>query len=156
MRVLYFLPFFLLLSVHAAQLKVVAESFEGNEKSGVTVFRGNVQITKDSDELNASVVTIHTNGKRQPTKYVAEGKVTFFIKTENNALYRGRAEKAVFIPAKKEYRFFTNVHIEQIGQKKEINGEEVVVSTIEGKAHAKGGDTKPVIMTFEIEEEDKK
>jgi len=155
MRVLYFLTFFLLLTVHAAQLKVVAESFEGNEKSGVTVFKGNVQITKDSDELNASVVTIYTNGKRQPTKYVAEGNVTFFIKTENHALYRGRAEKAVFIPEKKEYRFFTNVHLEQIDQKKEINGEEVVVSTIEGKAHAKGRDTKPVIMTFELDEEEK-
>lgn len=156
MRVLYFLTFFLLLSLHAAQLKVVAESFEGNEKNGITVFRGDVQITKGSDELNASVVTIHTDAKRQPTKYVAEGKVTFFIKTENHAQYRGRAEKAVFIPAKKEYRFFTNVRIEQIDQKKEITGEEVVVNTVEGKAHAKGGDTKPVIMTFEIEEEEKK
>ena len=38
----------------------------------------------------------------------------------------------------------------------EINGEEVVVSTVEGRARAKGGDQTPVIMTFEIDEGEEK
>ncbi|MGB5965421.1 MAG: lipopolysaccharide transport periplasmic protein LptA [Sulfurimonadaceae bacterium] len=156
MKHFYLLTFFLLISVQAEQLKVVAKSFHGDEKSGITVFKGDVKITKGSDKLNADTVTIYTNAKRKPTKYVAEGNVSFFIKTENKSIYKGTAGKAVFVPAKKEYHFYKSVHIKQIDEKKEINGEEVVISTVEGKARAKGGDTKPVIMTFEIEEEDKK
>ena len=156
MRYLYFLTFFLLISLQAEQLKVVAKSFSGDEKSGITVFKGNVKITKGSDKLNASIVTVYTNAKRKPTKYVAKGNVSFYIKTQSNAIYKGKAEKAVFIPSKKEYHFYKNVHIEQLDEKKEINGEEVVISTVDGKARAKGGESKPVIMTFEIEDEDEK
>ncbi|WP_345978191.1 lipopolysaccharide transport periplasmic protein LptA [Sulfurimonas sp. HSL3-7] len=156
MKLFYLLSFFLLLSLQAAQLKIVAKSFEGDEKRGITVFRGNVKITKESDQLNADVVTVYTDAKRKPTKYEAQGKVSFFIEAENNATYRGSAERAIFIPSKKEYHFYTNVHIEQINEKKEINGEEVVVSTVEGRARAKGGDQTPVIMTFEIDEGEEK
>lgn len=156
MKHFYLLTFFLLVSAEAAQLKVVAKSFSGDEASGITVFKGDVQITKGADELNASTVTIHTNPERKPTKYIAEGKVSFFIQTENNSTYKGTSGKAIFVPEKKEYHFYENVHIEQIDEKKEINGEEVVISTVEGKARAKGGDKKPVIMTFEMEEENRK
>lgn len=134
----------------------MAKSFTSDEKSGTTVFRGDVKIAKGSDELNASVITVHTNVKRKPTKYVAEGSVSFFIMTENKSSYRGTAGKAIFVPAKKEYHFYGNVHIQQLDEKKEINGEEVVINTVDGKARAIGGEAKPVIMTFEIEEEGKK
>lgn len=156
MKYLYLLPFFLLITAEAQQLKIVAKSFNADEKKGVTVFKGDVKITKGSDKLNASTVTVYTNSKRKPTKYIAKGNVSFYIKAENNAEYKGKAEKAIFVPAQKEYHFYKNVHIEQLNEKKEINGEEVVISTVEGKARAKGGNTKPVIMTFEIEDEKKK
>ena len=156
MKYLYLLTFFLLFNVQAEQLKIVAKSFHSDEKKGLTVFSGDVKITKGADKLNASKVTVSTNAKRKPTKYVAQGNVSFFIKTENKAIYQGTAGKAIFVPAKKEYHFYQNVHIEQLNEKKEIIGEEVIISTVEGKAHAKGGDRKPVVMTFELEEEEKK
>ncbi len=154
MKHFYLLTFFLLISLQAEQLKVVAKSFNGDEKSGITIFKGDVKITKGSDNLDADVVTIHTNAKRKPTKYVAQGNVSFYIKTETNAIYKGTAGKAVFVPLKKEYHFYKNVHIEQVDQKKEINGEEVIINTVEGKARAKGGDSKPVVMTFELEDKE--
>ncbi len=157
MRQIILLTLFLLISVQAEQLKIIAESFNGDEKTGITIFQGDVKIQKGADELNASTVTIYTDAKRKPTKYIATGNVSFYIKTENKSIYKGKAQKAIFVPAKSEYHFYTDVHIEQLDEKKEINGEEVVISTIEGKARAKGGKSKPVIMTFEIEEKkDKK
>lgn len=156
MKHLYLLAFFLLISLHAEQLKVVSKSFSGDEKKGITIFQGDVKITKGSDRLDADSVTIYTNLNRKPTKYIAKGNVSFYIETENKSIYKGTAGKAIFVPANKEYHFYTNVHIEQVDEKKEINGEEVIISTVEGKARAQGGDTKPVIMTFEIEEEETK
>jgi len=151
-----FILFSLLLlttAIQAEQLKIVAKTFNADEKKGITVFKGDVKIKKGFDELNASIVTVYTNAKRKPTKYVAQKNVSFYIKTETGALYKGKAQKVIFYPIKKEYRFYKNVNIKQLDEKKEIIGEEVVISTVEGTAHAKGDGKKPVVMTFEIEEE---
>jgi len=157
MKHLFLLTLFIFSSLQAEQLKVIANSFNGDEKTGITIFQGDVKIQKGSDELNASTVTIYTDAKRKPTKYIATGNVSFYIKTENKSIYKGKAGKAIFIPSKSEYHFYKDVHIEQLDEKKEINGEEVVINTVKGKARAKGGDNKPVVMTFEIEDkEDKK
>jgi lipopolysaccharide export system protein LptA len=136
----------------ADQLKIVSEFFEGDEKEGISVFSGNVKITKGKDELNATKVTVYTDKKRTPTKYVAEGNVSFFISAENNASYRGRAQKAVFLPEQQEYQFFKGVHLRQIDQRKQIDGDEVIVNIAEGRAVAKGAEREPVIMIFDIQD----
>lgn len=155
MKIIYFLTLLIALSLQAEQLKIVAKSFSGDEKEGVTLFKGNVKITKGADELNASTVKVLTNAHHTPIKYVAQGNVSFYIKSENNSIYTGKAGKAIFYPLKKEYHFYKNVNIQQIDEKKQINGEEVIISTIEGKAHAIGSNKKPVIMTFELQEDKK-
>lgn len=144
------------LSLFAAeQLKIVADEFRANEKAGYTVFEGNVHIKKGSDELNASKVEVHIDSERTPTKYIAEGAASFFIKAENNSTYQGKAHKVVYLPLKQEYRFFGDVHLKQLDQHKQIDGEEVVVNIKEGTAAAKGAKKQPVIMIFNLPEEKK-
>ena len=145
-----------MLSLQAEELKIIANSFDGDEKKGITVFKGDVKITKGSDRLNAQLVKVFTDANHTPTKYVARGEVTFFLKSENNATYKGKAGKAIFYPLTKEYHFYRDVNIKQLDQKKQIIGEEVVINTVAGTAKASGGGKGPVIMTFELEEENKK
>ena len=155
----YFLILLLFLStttLFSEQLKIKSDSFHASEKKRVTVFKGKVQITKGADELNATVVSIYTDKKNHPVKYVAEGSVSFYIKTQNGAIYKGHSERAIVYPNQKEYQFFKNVHLEQINENKQINGEEVIVNTEAGTAQAKGDGKAPVIMTFEIEEKEEK
>jgi len=149
------LLFALLLSsiTYAQELKIKSNSFKADENSGVSVFSGDVNIIKNSDELNASEVTIYTDKQNKPTKFVAFGKVSFLITTKQGARYSGVANKVVYIPVTKEYHFFENVHLKQIDEKKEILGDEVVLKTVEGKAYAKGMKKGPVIMIFDIDEE---
>lgn len=144
----------LLLAIVASgeELKIIAESFEADESKGVSHFTGNVQIKKGNDELNASNVTIYTDEKRRPSKYVAQGDVSFVIHMENNDTYVGRAQKAIFLPQEKEYRFYTDVHLRQVNELKQIDGDEVIVSTLKGRAVAKGAKKKPVIMTFQLDD----
>jgi lipopolysaccharide export system protein LptA len=147
----------LLSALYAAeQLKIVADAFSANEKTGRSVFEGHVSIKKGSDELNASRVEVFTAPDRTPTKYIAEGSASFFLKTEDNSTYQGRAQKVIFLPLKQEYRFYGNVHLMQINEHKQIDGEEVVVNIQEGTAAAKGAKKQPVIMIFDLPEEDKK
>ncbi len=135
------------------ELKIKAESFDSDAKAGLSVFKGSVEIRMGDDELNASTVTIFTDKERKPVKFIAEKDVSFYIKSDNNATYQGRAQKAVFIPKQKEYRFLGDVHLKQLDEKKQIDGEEVIVNTLEGRAIAKGAKKEPVIMIFQLDDE---
>ena len=136
------------------ELKITADSFSADEVKGVSTFKGNVKIVKQYDELNASTVTIYTNEKREPVKFVANKNVSFKVQTKEKAQYSGRAGKVIYYPQKKEYYFYKNVHLKQINEKKEIQGDEVVLNTTTGKAYAKGVKKKPVIMIFDMPNEE--
>jgi len=155
-RYLLFLLFFFITSLFSEDLKIKANTFNSDEKSGISIFSGDVNVVKGSDELNASKVTIHTNKEHQPTKFIAEGNASFSLVTKEGALYKGKAQKVVYYPIEKEYHFFKNVFLQQIDEKKEITGDEVVLKSIEGKAYARGADKEPVIMIFAMPPEEEK
>ena len=140
----------------AEQLKIVADAFSANEKEGRSVFSGHVRIKMGSDELNATRVEVFIDSSRTPTKYIAEGDASFFLKTDTGSSYRGQAQKVVFLPLKEEYRFSGDVHLMQLNEHKQIDGEEVVVNIQEGTAKAKGAEKQPVIMIFNLPEQEKK
>ncbi len=153
MKYILFFAIFLATSLISQELKIKADSFNGDEKSGISVFEGNVNIIKEHDELNASQVTVYTDAQHQPTKFVAIGNTSFKLYTKEGSLYEGRAEKVIYLPQSKEYQFFQNVHLKQLDNKKEIIGDEVILKSIEGRAYAKGLKEEPVIMIFKLPEE---
>lgn len=150
------LIFLLATTLFSQELKVKAKTFNADQKAGISVFEGNVNIIKASDELNASKVTIYTDEKQNPTKFVAEGNASFHIVTQEGAIYNGKSQKAIYIPQTKEYYFYKNVHLRQLNDAKEIIGDEVVLKSIEGKAYAKGLEQEPVIMIFNVPEDKNK
>ncbi|MEA1891626.1 MAG: lipopolysaccharide transport periplasmic protein LptA [Campylobacterota bacterium] len=153
MRYIFILAYFLTTVLISQELKIKANEFNADEKIGISIFQGDVNIVKGDDELNASKVTVHTDVKHQPTKFIAEGKVSFRISTKNSSLYEGKAGKVIYMPMEKEYHFFKNVHLKQIDEQKEIIGDEVVLKTTEGVAYAKGAKKEPIIMIFKMPEE---
>jgi len=140
----------LTLIASADELKITAGSFKADENSGISIFSKDVAIKKGTDEINASKVTVYTDKNNEPIKFVAIGNVSFVLVSKQGSIYSGEAQKVIYIPKSKEYYFYKNVHLKQVDQKKEIIGEEVVLKTIEGKAYAKGVDSEPVIMIFNI------
>ena len=136
--------------LYTDELQIKANEFSADENTGVSVFSGNVQIKKGTDELNASKVTVYTDKNNEPTKFIALGNASFLLETKQHSVYSGKAEKVIYIPDTKEYHFFKDVHLRQLNDLKEIIGDEVVLKTIEGKAYAKGVKSEPVIMIFNI------
>lgn len=143
-------------SVMAKELKIVADKFTADEIKGVSVFTGHVNIIKYHDELNANEVTIYTDKQNKPIKFVAVGDVSFKVETKELAKYEGVAQKVIYLPLQKEYKFYVDVHLKQVNKKKEILGDEVILNTIDGKANAKGLKKAPVIMIFDMKDEEKK
>lgn len=153
MKYLLVLLFLLQSVLFSQELKVKADEFSADQNKGISIFTGHVRIKKLNDELNASKVTIYTDANNKPTKFVALGDASFVIKTVEGVNYRGVAQKVIYLPLKKEYHFFGNVHLKQMNDKKEIFGDEVVLQTVDGKAYAKGVEKEPVIMIFDIKDE---
>lgn len=141
-------------SLMSQELKIKADSFRADEKAGVSIFEGSVNILKSKDELNASKVTIFTNKNQKPIKFIADGNVSFVISTQNGDRYQGRAQEVIFMPKEKEYHFYKDVYLAQLNEKKEIIGQEVILKTVEGKAYAKGKKSGPVIMIFDIDDKE--
>jgi lipopolysaccharide export system protein LptA len=144
----------LLVSIYlgASELKIKANSFESDQKKGLSVFSGNVNVIRENDEINASEITVYTDSQNKPIKFIAKGDVFFNISTQDGAKYKGKSQKVIYLPVKKEYYFYQNVHIKQVGEKNEIIGDEVIIKTIQGQAKAKSNTDKPVIMIFDVEE----
>jgi len=155
MRHILIITLILTTSLLSTELKIKADSFSADQAKGISIFTGHVNIIKSKDELNASKVTIYTDAKNKPTKFIALGNVSFKIETKDKSIYMGSANKVIYKPLKKEYYFYEKVVLKQLNEKKEIEGDEVILNTNSGKAYAKGLDEKPVIMIFNIPEEEK-
>lgn len=154
-KIIFFISLFMTLS-SAEELKVISENFKGDQQKGISVFTGNVKVTKGLDELNASKVTIYTDKTNKPVKYVAEGDVSFYIVTELKERYRGKSQTAVYLPNESEYQFYKKVDLIRIDEYRRVKGDKVVVNTIQGQAAAQSADNEPVIMIFNLEEKNPK
>lgn len=156
MRYIFIILVYLSIFLSGQELKVVADIFNTDQTRGISVFEGHVNIIKKHDELNASKVTIYADKKNQPTKFIAVGDVAFNIQTKEGAKYKGTSGKVIYLPKKSEYRFYKNVYLKQIDDKKEIQGDEVILNAVNGQAYAKGLSKEPVIMIFNIADDDEK
>jgi len=156
MRFLIFLAPLLISFAYAEELKVISDSFKGDQQKGVSVFTGNVKVTKGHDELNASKVTIYTDKENKPTKYYAEGDVSFYIVTEMGEKYRGKSQTSIYLPNESEYQFFTKVDLIRIDDYRRVKGDKVIVNTVHGHASAESANNEPVVMTFTLEDKKSK
>jgi len=154
-KLLFLLPLFFALS-WGEELKVVSENFKGDQQKGISVFTGDVKLTKGLDELNASKVTIFTDKDKKPVKYVAEGDVSFYIVTEMKERYKGKSQVAIYFPNENEYHFSKKVDLVRIDDYRRVKGDKVVVNTVYGQASAESANNEPVVMTFTLQEKKSK
>lgn len=144
--------FLLSIFLYAEELKVISDNFKGDQQKGVSVFTGNVKVTKGQDELNASKVTIYSDKERKPVKYLAEGDVSFYIVTEMKEIYKGKSQTAIYLPNESEYQFYKKVDLIRLDDFRRIKGDKVVVNTIGGNAAAESSGNEPVIMIFSLQD----
>lgn len=152
MKKIIFMVVLCALGLYADELKVLSDNFRADQPKGISIFTGNVMVTKGHDELNASKVTIYTDSNRKPTKMVAEGDVSFYIVTELKEKYRGKSQRAVYLPNEKEYQFYTKVDLIRLDDFRRVKGDKVIVNTVHGHASADSANNEPVMMIFTLQD----
>lgn len=152
MKKIIYISLLCVLGLYAEELKVLSDNFRADQPKGVSIFTGNVIVTKGSDEINASKVTIYTDNNRKPTKVVAEENVSFYIVTEQKEKYRGKSQRAVYLPNEKEYQFYTKVDLIRMDDFRRVKGDKVIVNTTTGHASADSVNNEPVVMVFTLQD----
>lgn len=147
------------LSVANANDKLIIDAldFKMDDKKGISIFSGNVKMKMSQDSLNAQKVEIYfenTKDGKNPTKYIATGKVDFSINTKDKH-YIGKGEKLIYEPSKQKYLVSGNGYLEDVNTNRKIYGEEIYVDQLSGEASVKGTEKKPVRFIINLDNKEK-
>ncbi len=139
---------------NAANVEIVAKKFFADEVKQISVFTGDVVVTKEKDRLVAQSVTINFDAKRQPLKYTATGdaKADMIV---NDKKYFASSDKMIYDPIKNEYELIGNAFLHEIITDKKVYGDKIFVNQTTGRYEVDSSGNKPVKFIFKVEDKKK-
>lgn len=139
------------LLLNAANVEVIADKFFADEVKQLSVFTGNVKVTKEKDKILADKVVINFSKKRQPLKYTATGKVKVNL-IINKKEYFASAEEMIYEPIKDQYTLSKNAFLHEILTDKKVYGDRIWVNQVTGRYEVDSDGKKPVKFIFKVED----
>ncbi len=142
------------------KLIIDSNNFESDDSKGIAIFTGDVKMIRIKDKLNANKVEVYLNTpteqnkKREATKYVATGNVSFEIFTALKH-YEGKGDKVIYLPQKLQYEIIGNGYLKDMTEDKTLIGETIFIDQTSGNATVKGSKDKPVRFILNIESSNK-
>jgi len=144
------------------QLIIDAEQFEAYDNKGLSIFTGNVKMTRIKDRLNSDKLEVYMTPKKEGVKqkrvalkYIATGNADFEVFTLDKH-YIGSGKKIIYNPAKLEYEIIGKGFLKEVNENKTLYGETIFLNQTTGEARVRGTKNKPVRFIMEIESKEKK
>lgn len=138
----------------AEKVEVTSDSMKAQDVQKEVHFMGNVTVKQSQSWLHGDKVIVYFDENNETNKYEAIGKVTFEFKKENS-FYKGSADKVTYYPVKSQYILTGKAVIDDLINKRHVNGDEITLDMITGNANVKGNKKKPVKFIFDMEEKKK-
>ena len=145
------LIFTAVLMAKSQNIEITSNHFEADEAKLVSKFTGNVKVVKGYDTITSDSLVINFDKNKNPIKYTATGKAKFKL-ILNKKHYAGHANKIIYNPAKKYYRFIGNAFLQDIDTHKKIYGDDIMIDQLNGKYDVKSSGNKPVKFIFKVDE----
>ncbi len=143
-----------MLVAKSENVEITSKHFEADETKLISKFTGNVKVVKGYDTITSDVLVINFDKNKNPVKYTATGKANFKL-ILNKKHYTGKADKIIYNPLKKYYRFIGNAYLQDIDTNKKIYGDDITIDQLNGKYDVKSSGNKPVKFIFKVEEKKK-
>ncbi len=140
----------LAVSLWGEKVQITSDRMKAIDKKKEIHFIGNAKVTQLQDWIHGNEIIIYFDENNETKKYVAKGKVTFELH-QKEALYKGKADKVTYFPKKSEYILTGKAVIDDLVNKRHVNGDEIVLNTVTGDANVKGNSKKPVKFIFDME-----
>lgn len=132
-------------------VEITSKHFEADEAKLISKFTGNVKVVKGYDTITSDNLVINFDKNKNPVKYTATGKAKFKL-ILNKKHYAGKANKIIYNPLKKYYRFIGNAFLQDIDTHKKIYGDDITIDQLNGKYDVKSSGNKPVKFIFKVED----
>ena len=148
LKIIFIMSFSLLL--FAEKVEISSDSMEAKNLKKEIHFLGNVKISQLKNYLSGDKVIVYFNDNNKTKMYEAIGNVNFeFIKDKSH--YKGSAKRVIYYPLKSVYILKEKALIDDLINKRHINGNEIMLNMLTGKINIKGSKKKPVKFIFDME-----
>jgi len=150
------LPFLLLSTLYAEKVEVTSDSMKAEDMKKEVHFIGNVKIKQVDSWLHGDKVIVYFDENNETKMYEAQaiGKektVTFEVK-EKKGFYKGSALNVKYYPATSKYVLTGKAVIDDLLNKRHVDGDVITLDMTTGNATVKGSRKKPVKFIFDMEE----
>lgn len=139
------------ITLFAEKVEVTSDSMKAEDLKKEVHFIGNVKVKQVKSWLHGDKVIVYFDENNETKMYEAIGSVTFEFNEEKN-LYKGSADKVTYYPTKSQYILTGKAVIDDLINKRHVNGDEITLDTITGNASVKGSKKKPVKFIFDMED----
>ncbi|MCW8821029.1 MAG: lipopolysaccharide transport periplasmic protein LptA [Sulfurovum sp.] len=141
------LLFILTQTLFADRVEITSTSMEAEDKE--VHFIGNAKIKKANDWLHADRVIVYFDENNETKMYEAIGSVTFEFKNEKFA-FKGSADKVAYNIVKSLYELKGKAVIDDLVNKRHVNGDEIMLNMTTGSVDVKGNSKKPAKFIFDM------
>ena len=135
---------------YAEKVEITSDDMYAQNIQKEVHFNGNVKIKQLENWIHADKVIVYFNENNETNKYEALGKVKFEFKDSKNH-YKGKSDTLVYLPIKSKYILTGKSEIDDIENKRHINGDKITLDMISGDAKVEGNNKKPVKFIFDME-----
>ena len=152
-----FLPFFLLFTIlHAEKVEITSDSMKAEDLKKEVHFIGNVKVKQLESWLHGDRVIVYFDENNETKMYeaqaVGKGKIVTFEVKEKKGFYKGSALNVKYYPVTSKYVLTGKAVIDDLLNKRHVNGDVITLDMTTGNAAVKGSRKKPVKFIFDMEE----
>ncbi len=138
------------LTLFAEKVEVTSDSMKAEDLKKEVHFIGNVKIKQSGSWLHGDKVVVYFNENNETEMYEAAGSVSFELKDEKS-FYKGKADKVTYGVKKSEYIFEGKAVIEDLANKRHVNGDLIRLEMLTGSLNVAGNKKKPVKFIFDMD-----
>jgi len=144
----------LTVNIYAEKVNVTSTTMTAEDLKKEVHFMGNAKVVQGKSWIHGDEIVVYFDENNETKEYEAIGKVTFEFDQEKN-FYRGSADKVTYFPAESKYILTGHAIVDDIINKRHVNGDEIILDTVTGNANVKGSKKKPVKFIFNTKEKKK-
>jgi lipopolysaccharide export system protein LptA len=135
----------------AEEVKVTSTSMTAADLKKEVHFIGDAKVVQGKSWIHGDEIIVYFDENNETEKYEAIGTVTFEV-DRVESFYKGSADKVTYFPVESKYILTGKAIVDDLVNKRHVNGDEIVLDIVTGNANVKGSTKKPVKFIFNTKE----
>jgi lipopolysaccharide export system protein LptA len=140
---------FLMVFAYGSNMEITSKHFEYNQTSNMSIFIGDVNVTKEKDNILSDKLVVYLTKDKKLKKLIATGNVRFIV-NDKNTTYKGKSDILKYFAKDEVFIFKGKVHIKKLQDNQELYGDKVVINKKAGTANVIGGNKKPLKFIIKV------